>query len=68
MKLINWIQNYIKKIEKIMQIFGYFSVSPINLLTKFAAETDINVQSVSVAQALANIVFPVPGGLFILNI
>lgn len=42
--------------------FMVFSVSPTYLLTKSDAETEIKVASVSVAQALARYVLPVPGG------
>jgi len=39
-----------------------FSDSPTYLEIKSAEETEKNVPSVSVAQALARKVFPVPGG------
>jgi hypothetical protein len=42
-----------------------FSDSPWNLLIKSALDTEKNWQSVSVAQALAMKVFPVPGGPYI---
>ncbi len=43
-------------------LIKYFSESPTHFDIKSAAETEKKVASVSVAQALASKVLPVPGG------
>lgn len=44
------------------RVFINFSLSPTYLLVRSAEETEKNVESAYVAQALARKVFPVPGG------
>ena len=45
---------------------NFTAYSPTNLETKSDEDTEKNVLSASVAQALARYVFPVPGGYFII--